>query len=433
MPTRRQLIQKITLNANASSVTFSNIPQNYTDLRIVASTRSSFASNAITVKLRFNGSASDTNHSCRRLVGNGSSATSDTQTFCQLGGMQGTTTASNTYSVMQAYIPNYSGANNKTIYSVSATEDNVTTAYIANFSNLFSSTSPITSIEVLDASGNFVANSTFYLYGITQVPIIRGGEVSVVGGFKYHIFKSSGSLQVIEGGDVECLVVAGGGAGASGTGVGTGGGGGAGGLIRSKIRLNNQIHTITIGAGGTVTAGNSTATSGNNTTLGSILTSTGGGRGGDSGLAAATGGSGGGGGTGAGASGTSGQGNSGGSGQSQSYASGGGGGAGAVGGNSTTLGSNSDVGGSGGAGIQWLNGLFYAGGGGGGTYGNATVASGGSGGGGAGSAWASPNNTPPIAGVANTGGGGGGARLGNAPVAPGGSGIVIIRYPYDGN
>ena len=104
-----------------------------------------------------------------------------------------------------------------------------------------------------------------------------------------------------------------GGAGSSGTVVGAGGGGGAGGAIRSRLRLNAQNHIITIGSGGAVTSGASTQVSGNNTTLGSLLTAIGGGRGGDQGLAAAIGGSGGGG-AGAnigGAAGTSGQGNSG--------------------------------------------------------------------------------------------------------------------------
>ena len=168
MATTCKLIAKNVLGSDTSSVTFSSIPATYTDLYIVSSARSSFASAAITAKLRFNGAGSDTNHSCRRLYGTGAAAVSDTQSFCQLGTIGGSTVTTDTFSVMEGYIPNYAGGAAKSIATASATENNSATAYILLMANLWNDTSAITSIEILGTSGNFKAGSSFFLYGITK-------------------------------------------------------------------------------------------------------------------------------------------------------------------------------------------------------------------------------------------------------------------------
>jgi hypothetical protein len=103
-------------------------------------------------------------------------------------------------------------------------------------------------------------------------------------------------------------------------------------------------------------------------------------------------------------------------------AGGGGGGAGQTGRNAVDPGTEPGNAGIGGDGLQWLDGIVYAGGGGGGS-GNPGVISnafGGSGGGGTGTG----NDPYPTSSVAVDGlGGGAGAINGN-----GGSGIAIIRY-----
>ena len=77
---------------------------------------------------------------------------------------------------------------------------------------------------------------------------------------------------------------------------------------------------------------------------------------------------------------------------------------------------------NGGSGSQWLDGNFYAGGGGGGAN-NLPTSSGGIGGGGRGGIKFNPSFLAQT-GSANTGGGGGGDASG----AAGGSGIIIFRY-----
>ncbi len=419
MPTRRQLIQKITLNADTSSITFSNIPQNYTDIKIVSSARCSRSSIVSDLAVAFNGSTS--NFTGRSLYGDGASAASNSAATRMFGVMNGATSTANTFGNAEVYVPNYAGSSNKSFLVKGAQETNASTAYISQIAGLWSSTAAITSITLSDLnSSNLVSGSTFYLYGITHVPIIRGGEVSISGGYKIHTFRSSGSIQVIEPGDVEYLVVAGGG---SGGGQYEGGGGGGGGVLTGRSRLNAGIQTLTIGAGGAPAAQSTDGGNNGSNTAAFGITTTGGGRGGRfSSVAGASGGSGGGGGgpSGGGGGGTTGQGSSGGNGSTQ--AGGGGGGANAAGSNAS-----SNTGGAGGAGRLWAN-NYYAGGGGGGA--TTTPGAGGIGGGGGGANY----TVGAVSGTANTGGGGGGIRENVGITAgAGGSGIVIIRYPYDGN
>jgi len=246
---------------------------------------------------------------------------------------------------------------------------------------------------------------------------------------------------------VDYLLVAGGGAGAGGV----GGGGGAGGLLQGfgYAITPATAYTITIGAGGTAGASESTqGSSGSNSVFGSQFTAIGGGLGGSAAAGGgATGGSGGGG---AGSSslngfaGTIGQGNTGGGGNSAGCG-GGGGGSGSAGFAPTAFAL-----GAGGAGtVSTITGqpVQYAGGGGGGNYWNGTGTSGiavypgasGAAGGGDGGTSYNPSSTgsnAPQNGTAaksNSGSGGGGAT-GNgasnmATGGNGGSGIFVLRYP----
>ena len=416
MPTRRQLLQKIVLNANVTSVSFSNIPGNYTDLKLVSSARTDRGNNGDSMYIRFNGDTA-ANYANRSLYGTGGTAVTITITsptgIALTQGACGNSDTANTFGNSEAHIPNYTGSAAKCVTHRGTNETNAATSYMSVDSGLWTGTAAIASMTLVPGNGtNFLAGSAFYLYGITHVPIINGGEVSILGGFKYHTFRSTSTLQVVEPGDVEYLVVAGGG----GSGDSFSGGGGAGGYRSSmsglpsgggavaepKLRLNAGLTTVTVGAGGAkdVNGGNSSL---------STITSLGGGRGGGgAGGNAGTGGSGGGGGpqtiNPTAGSGTAGQGFNGGSGSPSNSSSAGGGGAGGVGQNS------SSVSPPGGVGVTFTPlGLVLASGG----AGNA--------------------GGPGTAGVANTGNGSAGAYNAGQPGAAGGSGIVVIRYPYDGN
>ena len=431
MPANFVLLEKITVGAaGASSVTFSGIPQTgYTDLVVKATARCTGSTSSFAIT--FNGSSA--NLSGIYLTGTGSSAVSGS--FNPFGRANYNSTTANTFSNNDIYIPNYASSNFKSFSIDGVQEDNTTTAYSSLEAGLWSNTAAITSITLAPASDTFVANSTFYLYGVAKlgttpaiVPYATGGDTIMTDGtYWYHAFTSSGTFTPAKGLSCDVLVVAGGGGGASG---GSGGGGGAGGLqLLSAQSLSTTNYSVTVGAGG------ASDTQGNNSQLGALTASVGGGKGG-SGVPGGNGGSGGGAYPGeVGGTATSGQGNNGGAGGTftSPYSSGGGGGAGAVG---TAGNSAASQSGAGGAGTNtysaWLSvtGLgvsgYIAGGGGGGAntqYGG-TSGAGGSGGGGAG-------GNPGVAGTANTGGGGGGSATqpgGAGTGGIGGSGLVVVRY-----
>lgn len=444
MPNNYVLLDRIELNNTAASVTFDNIPQSgYTDLKVVVSGRSArTGTNADNLNITFNGSTSG--YSGRVLYGDGSGAGSYTPaTTYILGEIPTANTTANTFGNAEFYIPNYRSSNFKSVSLDSVTENNASgagSAYADLIAGLWSNTAAITSIRVASQVANFVAGSTFSLYGIAQVgttpaiaPKADGGNViGTDGTYWYHAFLSNGTFTPQVGLSADVLVVAGGGGGGGDVSGGLGAGGGAGGLLlhSSQSLANATNYTCTVGAGG-ATGSSATGTNGANginSSFGALTASVGGGGGGGAGASfrvGQNGGSGGGGGASsssggsAGGTATSGQGNNGSAGSTGG--AGGGGGAGAAGGATST-----NTGGAGGAGLNtyssWATATgtgvsgFYAGGGGG--WGSVTQGAAGSGGGGAASGSTSTANA-----VVNTGGGGG------AYVGAGGSGIVIIRYP----
>ncbi len=436
------LLERVELNASAASISFNNIPQTgYTDLKIVVSARGDNATTYVGANLSFNGVT--TGFSFREVFGTGSSAGSGSASAQTAGYFNGSTTTASTFSNFEIYIPNYTSNSNKS-YSVDSVVENNATASLADMlAGLWSNTAAISSITLTPSPGNFVANSTFSLYGIAALgttPVIApkasgGNIIATDGTYWYHAFLSSGSFVPQVGLTADVLVIAGGGGG----GNNRGGGGGAGGVLSfsSQALVNGTNYPCAVGAGGPgAPAGtNARGTNGVDSQFSALTLVKGGGAGG--GIVGTqsgnTGGSGGGAGVGgtAGAN-TSGQGSAGGEDTGQS--AGGGGGATAAG----STAPSTSAGGNGGQGTssfsswgsvtltgQNVSGTYiYAGGGGGGTYPGSFQSSGGQGGGGNGGA----SSTSASAGTANTGGGGGGSGELNAG-GTGGSGIIIVRYP----
>ena len=447
MPNTLIPIQTYTLTSTASSVTFSNIPQNYTDLKIVYSGRDTTDSPG-SVYIQFNGAGY--NSTTTKINGTGSSVSSSSHNNAYLGLVPGPSQTANTFSNGEIYIPNYTSSTNKYFSSDVVNENDAQAAAQFLWTGLWANTAAITSVT-LKTDQAFAVNSKFTLYGISNGVKATGGTLTVAGGYAYHTFTSTGSFipsQKIN--NAEVLIVAGG----AGGGCKFGGGGGAGGVVYGSNQVLNagNAYTVQVGSGG---AGSSSAAtvgaSGSNSVFGTVITAFGGGgAGSDDNTTGIAGGSGGGSGTinsggsstQSGTSGTNsfGYGNAGGkgynSGSGTNYASGGGGGAGTVGLDALT----GPVGGAGGIGLSnwssWGNVTstgqnvsgtrYYAGGGGGSTGAGGVAGTGGYGGGGNGS-----NSGAGSAATANTGGGGGGGYGSGSPFAggAGGSGIVIIRYP----
>ena len=165
MATTYYLISSQTLATTTSSVTFSSIPQTYTDLVLKMSVRDTVATSSANIKITFNGSASS--YSERLLLGTGSAAASANQstTYMNYIYSNAANDTASTFSNGEMYIPNYAGANNKSVSVDSVSENNATVAYTALDAGLWSNTAAITSITLTSVT-LFAQYSTFYLYGI---------------------------------------------------------------------------------------------------------------------------------------------------------------------------------------------------------------------------------------------------------------------------
>jgi hypothetical protein len=452
------LLEKVVVgSAGASSVTFSNIPQTgYTDLKIVMSCRN--VTNTETVgAVYFNSDTTDANYSARRILGNGSSASSLSNANPYFFYMDTTGETASTFANCEMYIPNYTGSTAKSVSAESVTENNATAALAVMVAGLWTGTAAINAIQIRPYSaggGNFAANSTFYLYGVAKLgttptiaPKATGGDViDTDGTYWYHIFRSSGTFTPATALTCDYLVVAGGGGGGShNSNLGGSSGGGAGGLrstvtatggggsLETALSLGASAYTVTVGAGGAGAVGATADGSIGANSVFATITSTGGGIGRKYTGPKFVGGDGGSGGGGSGYSSAptgvvnpggaatpAGQGYAGGGGWysgSVDPRGGGGGGAGAVGG--TASDSAFGTGGNGVAVAITGTSVTYAGGGGG--PGWTSDVAGGSGGGGTGK-----YNAIGVAGTANLGAGGGGGSA--AGGGNGGSGIVVVRY-----
>lgn len=166
MPNTYQVIASVTVGSGgASAITFNSIPGTYTDLLVTCSGRASGSFGSGTLTLKFNGSSS--NYSMRMLNGNGSAASSATDTSLY-GILPAANIAANTFGSAQFYILNYASSNNKSVSTETVLEQNATDGIMYNFAGLWSDTSAITSIELSSNAGNFVQYSTAVLYGIKK-------------------------------------------------------------------------------------------------------------------------------------------------------------------------------------------------------------------------------------------------------------------------
>ena len=427
-----------TLSASVSSVTFSNIPQNYTDL-ILMITRKTNSSVYEDMKMQIN---ADTGNSySTTTVGGWSTSSYESLRYSNYSSSifvdadAGSSKTANYYNPVIIQLMNYS---NSSTYKTWLVRGGNTEQGVEAMVGLWRSKSAINSFTFSLTASTFSSGSTFSIYGIeaAKSPKADGGDsITTDGVYWYHAFKSSAVFSTKQSLTCDYLVVAGGGCG-GGAGFsswGYGGGGGAGGLVYASSQSLSGSYAVTVGGGGIFASGSNSSISSS--------TATGGGRGGYYTGSAYTngssGGSGGGGGTSnastGGTASPSGQGNAGGAGDGTNNNGGGGGGASAAG-------NAGSANGNGGAGSstysswgaatgtgQNVSSTYYYAGGGGGMKGNFGTGAGGNGGGGQGSQSSGSIGT---SGTANTGGGGGGAFAGNGQTPGlGGSGIVIVRYP----
>lgn len=153
-----EVINAQTLGSAASSVTFSSIPQTYTDLVLVVS--HDVTADAIS-GIQFNGDTAS-NYSAMYFWGQGTNAYSALETGAASAFAFYAASASG-FATSIIQVMNYSNATTHKTFLGREADSSVESMAIFG---LWRSTAAITSMVLLRRSGNFAASSTFTLYGI---------------------------------------------------------------------------------------------------------------------------------------------------------------------------------------------------------------------------------------------------------------------------
>ena len=156
-----KLIETVTVGSGgAANITFTSIPQTYTDLKLVMSLRNTIDS--VLGTIQFNGLSTDL--TSRVLLGNGSAASSTTPaSVIQFYGANPTSYTASVFGNVEIYIPNYAGSTNKSVSIDSVTENNATASFQSMTAGVWGATSAITQISILVAVAQ---HSSASLYGI---------------------------------------------------------------------------------------------------------------------------------------------------------------------------------------------------------------------------------------------------------------------------
>jgi hypothetical protein len=159
LPSTMTPIATSTLSTTGTTITFSSIPQTYTDLVIVCGNLLYVTGNDDAF-VRFN-SDTGTNYSWTQINGNGTSAASNRGTsdtgIRSINGMSTTNVGTAIINVQ-----NYS---NSTTYKTTLSRHS--TGFAGAFVGLWRNTAVITSVTVINlGSGGFASGSTFTLYGV---------------------------------------------------------------------------------------------------------------------------------------------------------------------------------------------------------------------------------------------------------------------------
>jgi hypothetical protein len=158
------LIEKSILGSTTASVTFSSIPSTYTDLKCVISARGASSQEAGDLIVSFNGSSS--NFTFRRLFTFQADVYTDSGSSSNLGQQPSNSQLASTFGNGEFYVLNYTSSNSKSIITDSSVETNTASAFEFIGAALWSNSAAITSMTISGNGGSWLADSSFYLYGI---------------------------------------------------------------------------------------------------------------------------------------------------------------------------------------------------------------------------------------------------------------------------
>jgi hypothetical protein len=168
MPNTYSYIAKYQLTGTTTTVDFTSIPNTYDDLVFRFNARASngsFSNNQM--RFQYNNDTSNIYYAGWGR-GDGSSAFAyfDTIGAGYIGLITSDGAAAGYFSTGELYIPNYAGNKKKISYSHTVGTNDSSPMYTNHQANVWQSTSAITSVKFIAANSEFMANSTFYLYGI---------------------------------------------------------------------------------------------------------------------------------------------------------------------------------------------------------------------------------------------------------------------------
>jgi hypothetical protein len=158
--------------STVSSVTFSSIPQTYTDLVLIIQARGTFSQDGIDVTFIFNGDTSTSSYSLNYMTGNGSNGgVGGRLNNFGIGYFSSIPAANNTSGVFSAnihHIMNYASTTTlKTVLNRNSSRSNAVSASVG----LWRNTAAINSIQLQisnGSQGHYVVGSTLTLYGIKE-------------------------------------------------------------------------------------------------------------------------------------------------------------------------------------------------------------------------------------------------------------------------
>lgn len=159
------LIEHAELDSPAGIITFSNIPDTFTDLKIIFSLRGPSAPGQEGVFLYMNEDTSWPSYSYQRYAGDGSTPFSNSGGLPGIAILQGNTTA-NTFCNGTATVLDYRSSVHKFVMTESVNEANVATEYVSLYGMKWLNNNPITSLSI-GAQVSMETLSSATLYGIT--------------------------------------------------------------------------------------------------------------------------------------------------------------------------------------------------------------------------------------------------------------------------
>jgi len=162
MPATYEKIATTTLGS-AGSISFTSIPATFTDIRLVLV---AFASSNLNFNIEFNNDSTAL-YSQTDLYGNGTTASSGSQTGNNLISLTAYANFGTTPNLTTLDLFSYAGSTNKTCL-ITQSNDRNGTGFIGRTVALYRSTSAITRLDIDAGAPTFSAGTTATLYGILK-------------------------------------------------------------------------------------------------------------------------------------------------------------------------------------------------------------------------------------------------------------------------